>query len=92
VLDEAGFDEFCEARCHKFYHEKLGRPSLAPGMYFRVMLIGPPGTCWWICRDSKCGHTLRKRIADGGSGWAIEQSRQSTEIGTESVDIEASNC
>ena len=40
VLDQAGFDEFCEARCRQFYHEKLGRPSLAPGMYFRVMLIG----------------------------------------------------
>ena len=26
VLDQAGFDEFCEARCHQFYHEKLGRP------------------------------------------------------------------
>ena len=24
VLDEAGFDESCEARCRKFYHEKLG--------------------------------------------------------------------
>jgi transposase len=36
VLDHAGFDEFCEAQCHKFYHERLGRPSLAPGMYFRV--------------------------------------------------------
>jgi hypothetical protein len=21
VLDEAGFDEFCEGRCKKFYHE-----------------------------------------------------------------------
>jgi transposase len=40
VLNQAVFDEFCEARCRKFYHEKLGRPSLAPGMYFRVMLIG----------------------------------------------------
>jgi hypothetical protein len=40
VLDQAGFDEFCEARCRQFYHEKLGRPSLAPGMYFRVMLSG----------------------------------------------------
>ena len=30
VLEEAGFDEFCEARCRRFYHEKLGRPSLAP--------------------------------------------------------------
>src|SRR5439155_24559187 len=35
LLDQAGFDEFCEARCQKFYHEKLGRPSLAPGIYFR---------------------------------------------------------
>jgi transposase len=40
VLEQAGFDEFCEARCRKFYHDKLGRPSLAPGIYFRVMLIG----------------------------------------------------
>lgn len=40
MLDQADFDEFCEACCRKFYHEKLGRPSLAPGMYFRVMLIG----------------------------------------------------
>lgn len=31
VLDQAGFDEFCETRGRKFYHEKLGRPSLAPG-------------------------------------------------------------
>src|SRR5947207_787723 len=29
VLEQAKFDEFCETRCRKFYHEKLGRPSLA---------------------------------------------------------------
>jgi len=23
-----------------FYHHKLGRPSLPPGLYFRVMMIG----------------------------------------------------
>jgi transposase len=40
VLDQASLDEFCEARCRKFYHEKLGRPSLIPGMYVRVILIG----------------------------------------------------
>jgi transposase len=40
VLDEAGFDRFCEGRCRKFYHEKLGRPSLAAGIYFRLMMIG----------------------------------------------------
>jgi hypothetical protein len=28
VLEPAEFDEFCEIRCRKFYHEKLGRPSI----------------------------------------------------------------
>jgi len=40
VLNEAGFDAFCEERCRQFYHQKLGRPSLAPGVYFRLLLIG----------------------------------------------------
>jgi transposase len=40
VLEEAEFDQFCERRCGKFYHSKLGRPSLAPGVYFRLLLIG----------------------------------------------------
>jgi hypothetical protein len=31
MLNQAGFDGFCEARRRKFYHEKLGRPSLVPG-------------------------------------------------------------
>ena len=40
VLDDAGFDKFCEEQCRDFYHTKLGRPSLAPGTYFRMMMIG----------------------------------------------------
>jgi len=40
VLKQGGFDGFCEELCRKFYHEKLGRPSLAPGVYFRCLLIG----------------------------------------------------
>ena len=40
VLDAAGFDSFCETQGVRFYHQKLGRPSLPPGQYFRVMMIG----------------------------------------------------
>jgi transposase len=40
VLERDGFDRFCEGRCREFYHQKLGRPSLAPGLYFRLMMIG----------------------------------------------------
>ena len=35
VLDDAGFDQFCEEQCRDFYHTKLGRPSLA-GRVFPV--------------------------------------------------------
>ena len=40
VLDNAQFDIFCETACAQFYHHKLGRPSLPPGQYFRIMMIG----------------------------------------------------
>ena len=42
VLDEAGFDVFVEGRCAVFYAARMGRlrPSLRPGRYFRMLLIG----------------------------------------------------
>src|ERR1043165_1461417 len=40
VLGAAGFDSFCETQGARFCHQKLGRPSLPPGQYFRVMMIG----------------------------------------------------
>ena len=40
VLDEAGFDAFVEAQCASFYADGVGRPSLAPGRYFRLLLLG----------------------------------------------------
>jgi transposase len=40
MLDEQKFDEFVERTCRSFYAETLGRPSLTPGMYFRLLLVG----------------------------------------------------
>jgi len=40
LLREQGFDDFAEAQCAEFYAETMGRPSLAPGIYFRLLLIG----------------------------------------------------
>jgi transposase len=39
LLDQEKFDEFAETECARFYAE-LGRPSLTPGTYFRLLLIG----------------------------------------------------
>ncbi len=40
VLAERGFDEFVEGQCDRFYAETMGRPSLTPGRYFRLLLMG----------------------------------------------------
>jgi len=40
LLAERGFDEFVEGLCGRFYAETIGRPSLTPGRYFRLLLIG----------------------------------------------------
>ena len=40
ILDDAGFDAFVEQACQTFYAPTMGRPSLAPGIYFRLLLSG----------------------------------------------------
>lgn len=40
ILDDADFDPFVETQCARFYADTLGRPSLAPGRYFRLLLVG----------------------------------------------------
>jgi len=40
LLEEKKFDEFVENECAKFYAGNIGRPSLAPGIYFRLLLVG----------------------------------------------------
>jgi len=66
VLEEAKFDGFCERECAKFYHSKLGRPSLAPGVYFRALLIGffegigsERGIAWRVADSLSLRHFLK---------------------------------
>jgi transposase len=40
LLDGEKFDEFAESECARFYARNNGRPSLPPGTYFRLLLIG----------------------------------------------------
>jgi transposase len=58
VLVEAGFDRFAEGACEPYYAEKRGRPSLPPGRYFRMHLVGyfegidSERGLEWRCADS----------------------------------------
>jgi transposase len=40
LLREHDFDDFVEAQCVDFCAKTIGRPSLPPGIYFRLLLIG----------------------------------------------------
>jgi transposase len=40
LLDTHAFDRFVEEKCCRFYAPRMGRPSLPPGRYFRLLLLG----------------------------------------------------
>ena len=40
LLDADNFDRFVEGQCARFYAPVMGRPSLEPGRYFRLLLVG----------------------------------------------------
>jgi len=58
VLKESSFDPKVEDLCAPFYAAKKGRPSLPPGVYFRMQLIGyfegldSERGIAWRCADS----------------------------------------
>src|SRR5450755_3515979 len=40
VLNAEKFDQRVEAMCRKYYKSSSGRPSITPGTYFRMLLLG----------------------------------------------------
>src|SRR5258705_5720895 len=40
ILDEKKFDEYVEAVCERFYGDEVGRPGVAPGIYYRLLMVG----------------------------------------------------
>ena len=77
ILVEHGFDDFAEKACQQFYAETMGRPGLAPGIYFRMQLIGyfegidSERGMAWRCADSL---SLREFIGAGLTGAVPDHS------------------
>lgn len=40
ILSKSGFDAFVETECEAYYVAGKGRPSVPPGVYFRMLMIG----------------------------------------------------
>lgn len=75
VLAAGDFDLMVESLCARFYHETMGRPSLEPGRYFRLLLLGyfegidSERGIAWRCSDSLSirafvGYALEDKSAD----------------------------
>ncbi len=73
ILDDHKFDQKVESVCRKFYKKSAyGRPSMAPGVYFRALLIG-----YFEGLDSERG--IAWRVADSLSlrkflGYALDEA------------------
>src|SRR6516225_10413394 len=58
LLAEAGFDPHVEDLCRPYYTEGIGRDSIPPGVYFRMLLVGyfeeldSQRAIAWRCSDS----------------------------------------
>jgi transposase len=58
VLAAGEFDLVVERLCAKFYEDQLGRPSIPPGVYFRLLMLGyfegidSERGIAWRCADS----------------------------------------
>lgn len=59
LLAEAGFDAWVERLCAPYYADKRGRPSIPPGVYFRMIFMGyfegiaSQRGIAWRCSDSR---------------------------------------
>ena len=66
VLDKHHFDRRIEHLCRRYYKGPKGRPSMAPGVYFRMLLIGyfegldsERGIAWRVADSLSLRHFLR---------------------------------
>ena len=70
VLAEAEFDEAVEMLCQPYYKDGVGRPSIPPGRYFRMLFVGQfeglesEREIAWRCADSLSLHRFL-RLQDG---------------------------
>src|SRR3954447_17958492 len=67
ILDKRRFDIHVERLCRRCYNGPFGRPSLAPGVYFRMLLIGYFEGRWTQNEALRGGLPTRFRYA---SFWA----------------------
>ncbi len=84
LLNDVDFDRRIETICQPYYAESIGRPSIAPGVYFRMLFVGyfedieSQRGIAWRCADSLSlraflGLTISGKVPDHSSLTRIRQ-------------------
>jgi transposase len=84
LLAEADFDRWIERRCQRYYNteEARGQPSIPPGVYFRMLLVGyfegidSQRGIAWRCADSL---SLRQFLGIPRHGRRLEAIRHAAD-------------
>lgn len=65
LLEKHDFDGFAESICQPYYARTMGRPSIPPGVYFRMLMVGyfegldsERGICWKVADSRSLGEFL----------------------------------
>src|SRR5918993_250771 len=81
VLLEAGFDRFTEGECAPYYASRRGRPSLPPGRYFRMHLVG-----YFEGIDSERGLEVHEAVF----AWVLQRLAEHGLIKGDRIGVDAS--
>ncbi len=72
ILRKHDFDPFCENLCESHYAEVMGRPSIPPGVYFRMLMIGyfegiksERGIAWRVADSKSLQGFLGYKMTEG---------------------------
>ena len=90
LFNEHGFDDFVEGLCAKFYADKMGRPSLAPAGYFRLLLVGyfegigsERGIAWRASDSLRLREFLGSKVSESPSDHSrISRTRRLVDVAT----------
>jgi transposase len=90
ILDGEKFDEYVESRCRQFYADGVGRPGLAPGRYFRLLLLGyfegldsERGIAWRVADSLGVRSFLSLEMSDRGPDHStISRTRRLIDVET----------
>ena len=69
LLREAGFDAFVEGVCKPYYAARMGAPSLPPGRYFRMHMIG-----YFESIDSERSFPLLPKLEEANGHQSVRSS------------------